>query len=109
MSKETYLEMSEQLGTKPEDGDIPTDFSELKKQSQLALSLFEYCTDKWDTMNGSYLGKDLSNIKFLLELLDIDKNEWLQVIELLNVIINIRIDSVNKKIKNRAKMAGAKK
>lgn len=104
-----YYEMCEQLGTNPEDGDIPIDFNDLLKQSQQALSLFEYCTDHWDTMNGSYLGKELTNIAFLLKLLVIDKSDWLTVIDMLNTIIPIRVDSVNKKMRVRAKMAGAKK
>lgn len=109
MNKQMYYEMCEQLGTNPEDGDVPVDYNDLLKQSQQAISLFEYCTDRWDTMNGSYLGKDLANIEYLLKLLKVDEIDRLVVVDLLNVIIPIRVDTVNKKMKTRAKMAGTKK
>ncbi|MCP3899111.1 MAG: hypothetical protein GY707_05190 [Desulfobacteraceae bacterium] len=100
--------MCEQLGTNPYDGEVPIDFGELCHQSQDALTLFEYCTDRWDTMNGSYLGKDLTNISFLLSMLSIDEPNWITVVDLLNVIIPYRVDSVNKKMKTKAKMSGVK-
>ena len=106
MNKETYYEMCEQLGTNPSDGDVPIDYNDLLYQTQQALSLFEYCSDNWDNTNGSYLGKDLSNIDFLLNLMKIDKSSWLSVINMLNIIINFRVNSINKKIKNRAKRKG---
>lgn len=107
MTKDAYYEMCEQLGTDPEDGDIPIDFADLLYQSQMAVQLFEYCTDKWDGMGG-YLGKDLSNIEFLLKTLGVDKSSWLVVLDFLNIIIPMRVSSVNKKMKTKAKVAGVK-
>ncbi len=100
--------MCEQLGTNPYEGELPIDFEELCHQSQDALTLFEYCTDKWDTMNGSYLGKDLTNMGFLLNMLSIEKSNWNNIVDLLNVIISIRVTSINKKMNTKAKMSGAK-
>jgi len=97
MSKENYYNMCEQLGTDPNDGVIPIDFDDLTFQSQDALIVFQYLRDEWDHMNGIYLGKDLSNIKFIFELLDIAKDNWLVIIQLLNYIVEIRIKKINKK------------
>ena len=101
MSKYTYYEMCEQLGTNPDDGEIPIDYDDLMGQTQQALNLFQYLPDKWDSMGGGYLGKDLSSIKFYLELLDI--SDWTTIIDILNFITNYRIESVNTKLQSKNK------
>lgn len=106
MTKETYYEMCEQMGTNPEDGEVPISYDELLTQTQKSLLLFEHCQDRWDSNNGSYLGKDLNNIEFLLNLLDVDKSSWLDTINMLNITINYRVTSVNKKIRSKAKRKG---
>ena len=101
MTKQTYYEMCDQLGNDPEDGEVPLDYDDLLKQTQQALILFQYLPDKWDSMGGGYLGKDLSAVKFYIEILSI--LDVIEVIDLLTIIINYRVESVNKKIQRKAK------
>lgn len=109
MTKESYYEMCEQLGTNPNDGDVPIEYDDLTNQTQLALYAFELLPDTWDTMNGSYLGKNFNILEFVLEHLVSNKSSWLTVTHLLLYIISIRVESVNKKMKQKAKMQAKKK
>ena len=109
MTKESYYEMCEQLGTDPESGDIPVDYDDLTNQTQLALYAFELLPDSWDSMNGTYLGKSFNILEFVLEHLVSNKSSWLTVTMLLLYIISIRVEGVNKKMKQKAKMQAKKK
>lgn len=104
MSKETYYDMCEQMGTDPNNGDIPIEYDDITNQSQLALYIFEMLPDMWDTMNGGYLGKNLNNIEFILNMLVNNKSSWLVIIQLLQYIISMRVENINKKMKQRAKL-----
>ena len=104
MTRDAYLDMCEQLGTNADDGILPIEYHELSNHTQDALSIFEYLQDNWDNMNGTYLGKDLSNIAFILELLHIEKSNWLIIYILLIRIINYRVKSINRRISNKAKV-----
>lgn len=97
MTQETYYDMCEQLGIDPEDGDIPVTFDDLSIQTQHAFNIFQYLPDNWDSMNGVYLGKSFDNIEFIFELLEIDRSNWLSVINLLNTIITLRMKKINNK------------
>lgn len=101
MTQETYYDMCEQLGINPEDGDVPVVFDDLTIQTQNAFSMFQYLPDKWDSMNGIYLGKSFDNVEFIFELLDIDKSNWLCIIDLLNTIIALRMKKINSKQKRK--------
>jgi len=101
MSQETYYDMCEQLGINPEDGDIPVTFEDLTIQTQYAFTIFQYLPDNWDSMNGVYLGKNFDNVDFIFELLDIDRSNWLSVINLLNNIIALRMKKINSKRRSK--------
>lgn len=104
MTKETYYDMCEQMHTDPNEGEIPISYEDLCNQSKDALSLFGFMSDSWDSMNGTYLGKDLSTLKFLLELTLDSRANWLPVTVILMHIISIRVDNINKKMKQRSKL-----
>lgn len=93
------------MGTDPTDGEEPISYDELSTHTQMALEAFEYCTDKWDTMNGGYLGKDLNNLEFIYKVLKINPKHWSMVLLMLTNIIDIKSNIFNKKIKakNKAK------
>lgn len=103
MTKDTYYDMCEQMGTNPEDGDIPAAYDDLSNQTKDALVLFEYLTDKWDSTNGTYLGKDLSSLKIMLDILDLDYANWLIIVELLMYIVSMKVKSINDKVKRQTK------
>lgn len=106
MDKEKYLDMCKSLGSEPVLSEMPLDFDDLTTQSQDALLMFNYLPDKWNEMSGGYAGKDISNIFTILELFSVDRCDWLLYIDLLNIIIEERVSSVNAKIKREAKVSG---
>lgn len=92
MDSEKYFDMCEQLGTDPNAGIRPIDYTDLTVQSQHALNAFPFLPDRWDTMNGKYLGKEFSGLEFVFNMLDIGKSDWQVVLKLINEIIKIRIE-----------------
>lgn len=108
MTKDIYLEMCEQLNQEPDINNMPLAFDDLLYQTQLSLQLFDFLPDDWDSFNGSYMGKNLTTLEFLLNSLNIDKSDWYYIIIFLNAIINVRVETVNKKIQSKMKLKGKK-
>lgn len=103
MSKEAYYDMCKQMNTEPVEADSPIEYADLTNQSKDALNLFEYCSDKWDSTTGTYLGKDLNNLSILFGLLNIPEKYQLSVLNILNTIISYRVKSINRKNKVKKK------
>lgn len=72
VSKETYLEMCEMLGNEPLEEEIPPDIGDFSLEVQQAIQVFNLLKDVWDPFGGNYLGKDLSIIFQIFDLLEID-------------------------------------
>lgn len=72
VSKETYLEMCEMLGSEPLEEEIPPDIGDFSLEVQQAIQVFNLLKDVWDPFGGNYLGKDLSIIFQIFDLLEID-------------------------------------
>ncbi len=98
MTKEKYLEMCHQMETTPKDDEIPPNIEDLSEQSQEVLDVFEYLPDKWNSMAGVYDGKDYTNLFIIYRLFEIEEKDWLLYTNLLNIVVNERIKSVNSKI-----------
>lgn len=71
MTKDTYFEMCEALGTEPIDEEVPVEISELPLEVQQALDIYSKLRDEWDTMNGRYMGKSYTGIMDLFKIIDI--------------------------------------
>lgn len=94
MTKETYFEMCEMMGSDPIESEIPVEVSDFPVLVQDCLVLYSLLADNWDTMNGNYLGKDYSLIFNLFELYSIkDQEEKLLAIGFLQ-----HLDSLRKKL-----------
>lgn len=72
MTKEAYLAMCEQLGSEPIESEIPVEFSDLPYEVQQAYHLFSYLPDRIDSFSGTYLGKDMSGISDIMDILYIE-------------------------------------
>ena len=71
------------MGVEPKEEDIPKDPSTFTLEAQQALVLMNALPDKWDGMNGVWLGKDYSGLGDILDIYQIaDRRE---VFELLKV------------------------
>ena len=97
MTKETYFEMCEQLGTEPIDSEIPVDFDDFPIELQQALLVYRMLRDEWEGMNGIYLGKSLLGIQEIMEAIEIDYIDRKYIITLIRVIDGIRTEILNTK------------
>lgn len=100
MTKDQYLEMCEALGTVPDKDQMPADLEDLTSQTQEVVAIFNYLPDKWDSMAGAYLGKDLSNILTFFEVFDVHKKDMVVYLDLLAVLIEEQIKFTNNKLKS---------
>jgi hypothetical protein len=95
MTKDTYFEMCEALGSQPLESEIPVEFDDFPIEVQQAFNAYRMLRDEWDTMSGSYLGKSLIGIKDVLEATEIDISEHKFIIMLIRIIDNVRSEEVN--------------
>ena len=84
MSIDQYLLMCEQMGWEPKEQEIPIDPASLQLESQQALVLLNALPDKWEGMNGVWLGKDYAGLADIMSIYQINDNK-LEVFELLKV------------------------
>lgn len=108
MTKDMYFNMCESLGTEPVEDEIPPEMGDLSIQTQEALDIFDYLPDKWNDFSGSYVGKDLSSLFIIFDLLGTCDGDKLLIYRLLSIIISERISSVGDKIKREAITRGTK-
>jgi hypothetical protein len=99
MSKESYFEMCEMLGSEPVDSEIPVEFEDFPIEVQQAFNAYRMLRDEWDTMNGNYLGKSLIGVKDVLEATEIEPSEQKFIIMLVRMIDSVRSDEINSKKK----------
>lgn len=100
MTKQAYFEMCELLGNEPKDEDIPIELSDFPDLIQQILSIYSILKDTWDTMGGSYLGKDLTILPMLLDCYSIDtKDEILIVLDIVQYIDLVRYKLISSKQK----------
>jgi hypothetical protein len=71
MTKDTYYEMCEMMGSEPVHEEIPVEFEDLSYDTQEAFGIYQMLQDNWDTMNGHYIGKNYSGLLDILELNDV--------------------------------------
>lgn len=77
-----------------EDKDFPYEI-------QLAFQVWNYLSDQWDGMSGTYFGKQMSGIKDIMELLEI--SDQTEVFKLVTIIDNKYAKHVNKKQQAKGK------
>jgi hypothetical protein len=65
------------------------------------MAIVQTLPDKWDGASGSYQGKDLSILPFLIEVYEIENK--LDIISLVNIIISKSSTITNDKINRQAK------
>lgn len=97
MTKASYFEMCEMLGSEPIEDEIPLEFGDFPILVQQVMNVYNYLPDKWDPMGGNYLGKDLAIVFKLFEVFLIDSIESSLSLELISYIDNSRRKILNKK------------
>lgn len=90
VSKETYYEICEAMGSEPIDEEIPIELDDLPIEVQSAYYVYSYLQDIWEGMSGTYMGKSMSGIIDIFTLLEIEKDEQKLYLDLIKYIDNAR-------------------
>ena len=100
MTKETYFEMCEMLGSEPLESEIPLELEDFPDLVQQVFVIYNTLADIWDPMGGNYLGKDYGIVFNLFELYDlVDREEKLLAMEVLRRIDYTRSKLISEKQK----------
>lgn len=95
MTKDQYFEMCKMLGAEPSEEEIPVEFDDFPLEVQEAYLLYNIISDNWDSMSGTYLGKNLVGIKDIMEIYKIEDARL--TLQLINSIDLIRRTIINAK------------
>jgi len=101
VTKETYFEICEQMGTEPVESEIPVDLDDFPVEIQQVLNIYFKLRDEWDSMSGTYMGKSYAGLIDILDIHSVENADREFVLDWLSIIDRVRskiIDS--KKSKN---------
>ena len=102
MSKESYFEMCEALGSEPIPEEIPVDSTDLAYETILAIECYGMLTENWSGM-GSYLGKDLSGLLSIMELKEVNYNDREYTMSIIMLIDQLVSEDIARKQKQASK------
>jgi hypothetical protein len=82
--------MCSALNSEPIESEVPVEYDDLLLDVQEALSVYSKLRDEWDTMNGIYLGKNLTGLVDVLQILNVEKESWQDILDIILVIDRVR-------------------
>lgn len=94
MTKDSYFEMCEALGSEPVDNEIPVEYDDFPLEVQEAIRIYNNLQDNWDYIGGNYIGKNLNGFKDILSIFEVDPQDYRAVYELIMRIDRIRSKSI---------------
>ncbi len=94
MTKETYLDMCEQLGTEPSESEIPVELDDMPMEVEVAYQVYNLLPDKIDSFNGIYYGKALEHTPSILEFLEIDSRK--DIFKIILIIDSLEREEINR-------------
>lgn len=100
MTKETYFEMCEVLGSIPKEDEIPIEYEDLPPEAHTAFAVYDMLKDDWDYFNGNYFGKVFTGITEVFTILDLPRNEWREIHEIVVMIDKIKTEIIQSKKKS---------
>jgi len=99
MTKDSYYEMCEALGTTPVDDEAPVEFNDFPPEVQSAFEVYQVLQDVWEGMSGTYMGKNMSGINDLFTIYQVSQDEKRFVLELIALIDSERMKQLSEKRK----------
>jgi hypothetical protein len=72
ISVDAYLQLCDQLGQEPDLNEMPPELEDFPLEIQEAFVIHAMLPDKWDGASGSYMGKDWSPLKDLLDINNVE-------------------------------------
>lgn len=91
MTKDQYFEMCEMMGYEPNDKDIPVEIDDFPPEVQTAFEIYQLLQDHWEGMSGTYMGKNLTGIKDVFDIFEVEVVDRKPILELINLIDRERI------------------
>jgi len=98
MTRETYLDMCEQLGSQPIQSEIPVMLEDMPIDVELAYNVYNLLPDKIDSFNGVYYGKELDKAPLMLEFLEIQSKK--DIFKIIIIIDSLEKTEINKRKKD---------
>lgn len=100
MTKDTYFEMCELMGTEPKEDEIPVELEDLYDEVQEAYIVYNMLQDNWDSMNGIYLGKNFIGVYEIMDMMEVDDSKT--CFNILHIFDKHRRTIINEKNKKPA-------
>lgn len=63
------------------------------------MGIYSKLRDEWDTMNGSYLGKSYAGITEIFQMMEVPRDDWRTMYDIIGIIDKYRSKVLNEKIK----------
>ena len=105
MTQDRYLEMMDQLGKDPVPEEMPPDITDLPEIFQIAITTFNMLGDRVYPDIG-YVGKDYVNLKYYIEIYEIEDIEFF--LEILNWLDSRAIKKSSEQLKQEMEKAKRK-
>lgn len=94
------------LNSTPKLEEIPVDLSDLLPDTQLAIQIYRMLPDLWAGMTGHYLGKELSSLKIMFDIWEIeDKPLQGYILYTIKILDMEMSEIISSKIKNQTDAA----
>jgi len=94
VTKETYFEICEQLGTEPVESEIPVELEDFPDDIQQAFLVYYRLRDEWDGMSGSYLGKSFVGLADILDIFQVSAKDKHTILDWIVLIDTARAKSI---------------
>jgi len=90
------------MGSEPVDSEIPVELADFPDMVQTAFLVYGYMRDVWEGMSGTYMGKDMSGLSTIFEILEVEQEERKILLELVVLIDSARSQQIaSSKPKNK--------
>lgn len=95
MTKDQYFEMCEMMKSEPIESEIPVEFEDLNEDIQYTIGVYNMLQDNWDTMNGTYLGKNLAGLTDIFRIMEVD--DYRTCFYIIGILDKVRAEIINTK------------
>jgi hypothetical protein len=108
MTKDQYFEMCEMMGTDVFEEEIPVELNDFPAEVQTAFEVYQVLQDHWEAMSGTYMGKNLTGVKDILDIYEVEHTDRKLILELINLIDRERMIQYDAKRKQEDSLKSSK-
>ena len=89
--------MCAMLGSEPLEEEIPVELADLPLEVQEAYRVYVLLNDNWDSFGGNYLGKNMSGLLDIMNILEIE--DKVTILNIIQILDRNRMNQVQAQIK----------